>query len=99
MHLSPEKCTTLKSVHIIFQNKTSENSHIGGVAIMINRKFANNVTKCCAISERVTYTMPALKKIYSVQIIHGYASTSTAADEVIEMFHGNLIKAKQQKNS
>lgn len=97
--LPGEKCTTLKSGHTLFQKNSEENSHIGGVALLINKRFPCEITKYCAISNRVIYIIITLNRRYSLQIIHGYAPTGSSDNEEAETFYEDMIKARRQEKT
>ena len=94
-----EKCTTLKSGHTLFQKNSEENSHLGGIALLINKKFPYEITKYCAISNRVMYIVCRLNKRYSLQMIHGYAPTANSEEEEAETFYEDLITARRQEKA
>lgn len=52
--LSEEKCTTLQSGHILYQNNSEIDTHIEGVAILINKRIKHKIIKIKSISSRVS---------------------------------------------
>ncbi|EFN65839.1 Craniofacial development protein 2, partial [Camponotus floridanus] len=96
--LPGEETTLLKSGHLLFQ-KNAEESHLGGVALLIHKEIKHLVTKLKAVSDRVAYVLLRLNQRYILQIIQAYAPTSTAQDEDIERFYEDLIEARSTEKA
>lgn len=75
--LMGEAGTVLKSGHMLYQNNSINNTHNGGVAIMVHKNLKHLVTKTRAISERVIYIVMKLNQRYTFQVIQVYAPTTT----------------------
>ncbi|XP_050306329.1 uncharacterized protein LOC126743336 [Anthonomus grandis grandis] len=82
-----ESVTTLTSGHLLYQKNADRNSHIGGVAIMINKKLKHLVTKTEAALNRVIYIILKINKRCSMQVIQVYAPTSSSPDQEVEQFY------------
>lgn len=91
--LPGEKTTTLKSGHMLYQSNSIGPKGQGGVAFLVNRKLKYLVTEVNSISDRVIYMILRLNRRYSIQFIHGYAPTSQADDEEMEIFLEDISKA------
>lgn len=97
--LQGEKKTTLKSGHTLYQNNTNENYSQGGVAFMVNRRIEHQIIKYSAISERVIYLVLKLNNRYNIQVIHCYAPTSTADEELVEKLYEDITHARNLEKS
>lgn len=97
--LQGEDATTLRSGHLFYQKNTDTNSHLGGVALMVNRKLKHLVTKMEAISNRVIYIILKINKRHSMQVIQVYAPTSSYPDQEAEQFYEDIEKAQRAGNA
>lgn len=93
--LPGEENIVLRSGHILYQQNSDIHHHIGGVAFIINKKIKHLVTKYHAVSNRVIYIMIKISNRYTLQIIHGYAPTSSAEDEEADQFYEDITNARK----
>ncbi|KAL3287171.1 hypothetical protein HHI36_001650 [Cryptolaemus montrouzieri] len=97
--LPGEKCTTLKSGHLMYQRNTENNAHVGGVAILVNKRLTHKVIEMRSISNRVIYITIKISQRYKLQVIQVYAPTSTAEDEEIESFYEDISMAQKDEKA
>lgn len=89
-----EMKTTLRSGHTLYQNNSETDYSQGGVAFMVNRQIEHQIMKYSAISDRVIYLILKLNNRYNLQLIHCYAPTSTADDEVVDELYEDITRAR-----
>lgn len=87
-----EKCIKLKSGNT-FYRKNSDESSLGGVAILISKKYSDKIQDLRAISNRVILAVIQLSTRYSIKIIQVYAPTSAHDDDEMESFYDDVSKA------
>lgn len=97
--LADEKSTTLASGHLIYQTNKENNTHLGGVAILINKRIKHLVINMYAVSDRVISVTLQLSRRYTMQIIQVYAPTSTANDTEAEQLYEDISDAKIRARS
>lgn len=97
--LPEEKCTTLKTGHILYQNNGEEDTHLGGVAILVHRKIKHLITKMRAISPRVIYVILKISKRYNLQIIQVYAPTSASENDEVEQLYEDISLAQRSEKT
>ncbi|XP_029166729.1 craniofacial development protein 2-like [Nylanderia fulva] len=97
--LMGEVGTVLKSGHMLYQNNSINNTHNGGVAIMVHKNLKHLVTKTRATSERVIYIVMKLNQRYTIQVIQVYAPTTTAEDKEIEHLYEDVSTARRAEKA
>ncbi|XP_070159981.1 craniofacial development protein 2-like [Polyergus mexicanus] len=75
------------------------NAHVGGVALLINKKIKHFVTKTRAISARVLYLVIKLNSKCNIQVIQAYAPTSVSTNEEHEKFLEDLTTTKSTEKT
>lgn len=89
--------SNLRSVHSLLQKISDENIHIGGVALLINRRIPYEVTKYSLMSNRVIDLKITLNTTISLYIIHGYAPTDNSEDEEADIFRVLIRTRRREK--
>ena len=77
--------------------QTEENPNAKGLALILNKSFADFVEKVEKHSDRINSCKIKLQWKTSLQIIQIYAPTSDHDDETVDMFYEELEKAMDKK--
>ncbi|KAL3287522.1 hypothetical protein HHI36_001991 [Cryptolaemus montrouzieri] len=94
-----ELATTLKSGHLLYQNNTETNDHLGGDAFLIHKRLKPRIVTTKSISEKVIYIVIKVNKRYNLQVIHVYAPTTSSDDETVEQLYEDITHAKTGENA
>lgn len=86
------ECIKLNSGQMLFYSG-NEDRAIGGVGILINKKYSNKVIKYRAISDRVLFITIRINQKTAIKIVQTYAPTSTHEDEEVERFYEDIEKS------
>lgn len=82
----------LKSGNLFFY-KGEEESSIGGVGFLVNKRHVQNIEEVVCVSPRVVYLILKLNERYKIKITQAYAPTTTHPDDEVERFYEDVSKA------